>query len=213
MKDIPMFDTETGVSTLVLKEIPYRQTAYIRIHSVQPGGLEEHLKECAAFCRMCGAERICATGHEELEGRPLSCAVMTMARLTPDWEPPAHIFPVTDATVRRWREICNERMAQVDNAATLTARDEKDILDSRGAYFIHDSGALLGIGWLREGEVLAVASCVPGAGERVLRTLLTAAGEDRVTLDVASTNSRAIRLYERLGFVAIGERSRWYHIT
>ena len=213
MKDIPMFDTETGVSSLILKEIPYRQTAYIRVQSVQPGGLEEHLKECVAFCRMCGAERIYATGHGELEVWPLSCTVRIMRRSTPDWEPEAHIFPVTEQTVSRWREICNERMAGVDNAATLTARDEKDILESRGAYFIHESGKLLGIGWMRGEELLVVASVVPGAGERVLRTLLTAAGEDRVTLDVASTNARAIRLYERLGFVTIGERSRWYLIT
>lgn len=213
MKDIPLFDTDTGVSTLVLKEIPYRQTAYIRIQSVQPGGLADHLSECAAFCRMCGAERIYATGHAELEGYPLYCAVRTMSRRLPDWEPTDHLFPVTERTVGRWREVYNERMSAVDNAATLTARDEKEILASRGAFFVHDSGKLLGIGWLREGELLAVASVVPGAGERVLRTLLTAGSEDRVTLDVASTNTRAIALYERMGFVTVGERSRWYQIT
>lgn len=213
MKDIPLFDTDTGVSSLVLKEIPYRQTAYIRVQSVQSGGLEAHLKECVAFCRMCGAERIYATGHGELEQYPVYCAILTMSRSTPDWEPPAHIFPVTDETVGRWREIYNQRMSQVDNAATLTARDEKEILDSRGAYFVHNSGSLLGIGWLRDGELLAVASAERGAGERVLKTLLTTATEDRVTLEVASTNIRAIALYERLGFVTVGERSRWYHIT
>lgn len=213
MKDIPLFDTETGVSSLVLKEIPYRQTAYIRVQSVQPGGLAAHLKECVSFCRMCGAERIYAAGHEELEQFPLHCTVRIMSRRTPDWEPTDHLFPVTEQTVRRWREIYNERMSGVDNAATLTARDEGEILDSRGAYFVHRSGTLLGIGWLREEELLAVASAVPGAGERVLRTLLTAVSEERVTLEVASTNTRAIALYERLGFVTVGEHSRWYHIT
>ena len=213
MKDIPLFDTDTGVSSLVLKEIPYRQTAYIRIQSVQPGGLEAHLKECAGFCRMCGAERIYATGHTELEKYPLYCAVRTMNRRTPDWEPTDHLFPVTEPTVARWREIYNDKMSAVDNAATLTARDEQEILNSRGAYFVHRSGALLGIGWLRDEELLAVASVVPGAGERVMKTLLTAAPEDRVTLDVASTNTRAIALYARLGFVTVGERCRWYHIT
>lgn len=213
MKDIPLFDTDTGLSTLVLKEIPYRQTAYIRVQSVQSGGLAEHLGECAAFCRMCGAERIYATGHDGLEEYPMHCSVRIMSRRYPDWEPTDHLFPVTERTVARWREIYNERMSSVDNAATLTARDEKEILNSRGAYFIHRSGELLGIGWLRDEELLAVASVVPGAGERVLRTLLTAASEDRITLDVASTNTRAVALYERLGFVTVGERSRWYHIT
>ena len=30
-----MFDTETGVSTLVMKEIPYKQIAYVKVQSVQ----------------------------------------------------------------------------------------------------------------------------------------------------------------------------------
>ena len=68
MKDIPVFDTDTGVSTLLLKEIPYRQIAYVKVQSVQPGGLGEHLKECISFCRMCGAERVLAKGHPELIG-------------------------------------------------------------------------------------------------------------------------------------------------
>ena len=212
MKDIPMFDTDTGVSSLVLKEIPYKQCAYVTVRSVQPGGLEEHLQECVSFCRMCGAETVYATGHPELESRPLHCAVLKMRRKTPDWEADAHRFPVTEATVGRWREIYNERMAPVDNAATMTVRDEKRILESRGAYFIHDSGRLLGIGWMQGEELLAVASAVKGAGERVMRALLTTAEEDWVSLEVASTNTRAIALYERLGFVTIGERSRWYRV-
>ena len=213
MKDIPMFDTDTGVSSLLLKEVPYKQVAYIRVQSVQPGGLSAHLKECVGFCRMCGAERILAQGHAELESYPLHCAVLTMAGPVSRREPPAMVFPVTEQTVRRWREIYNEKMAPVDNAATMTAFDEKKILASAGAVFVHEDGELLGIGWVSGSEILCVASVVPGAGERVLRALLTLVGGDRAVLEVASTNTRAIRLYERMGFVTVGERSRWYHIT
>lgn len=208
-----MFDTDTGVSSLLLKEVPYKQVAYIRVQSVQPGGLSEHLKECAAFCRMCGAERILAQGHAELESYPLHCVVLTMAGPVSRREPPAMVFPVTEQTVRRWREIYNEKMAPVDNAATMTAFDEKMILASAGAVFVHADGELLGIGWVSGSEILCIATVVPGAGERVLSTLLTLVDGDRAVLEVASTNTRAIRLYERMGFVTVGERSRWYHIT
>ena len=212
LKDIPMFDTETGVSTLILKEIPYKQVAYVKVQSVQPDGLGEHLRECVSFCRMCGAERVLASGHEGLEQWPVFCSVTTMALGLPaTMEYGANLFPVTEATVGQWRSIYNERMGPVDNAATMTARDEKQIL-AGGAYFVHESGELLGIGWMKGSELLCIASVKPGAGERVTKTLLTLADSDRVILDVASTNRRAIRLYERLGFVPVGEKSRWYQI-
>ncbi len=213
MKDIPLFDTDTGVSTLVLKEIPYRQTAYIRLHSVQPGGLQAHLTECAAFCRMCGAEKIYAAGHPELADRPLHCKVLVMTRSLPYGPSDDTLEPVTEQTAGQWRDIYNDRMASVDNAATLTARDEKEILSSENAWFVREGEDLLGIGWLRGAEVLAVAAVRRGAGERVLGALLTKITEKQVTLEVASTNVRAIALYERMGFAAAGERSSWHHIT
>lgn len=212
MKDIPMFDTETGVSTLILKEIPYKQVAYVKVQSVQPDGLGEHLRECVSFCRMCGAERVLASGHEGLEQWPVFCSVTTMALGLPaTMEYGANLFPVTEATVGQWRSIYNERMGPVDNAATMTARDEKQIL-AGGAYFVHESGELLGIGWMKGSELLCIASVKPGAGERVTKTLLTLADGDRVTLDVASTNRRAIRLYERMGFVPVAQKAKWYQI-
>lgn len=207
-----MFDTDTGVSTLLLKEVPYKQIAYVSVQSVQPGGLREHLEECVSFCRMCGAERVLAQGHEELESWALHSTVRTMRLQLTQMEEPAMVFPVTGETVCRWREIYNERMAPVDNAATLTARDEEEIVASGGACFVHDRGVLLGIGWVRSEEILCVAAVQPGAGERVLRTLLTLIHGDTAVLDVASTNTRAIRLYERMGFVTVRERTKWYQI-
>jgi GNAT superfamily N-acetyltransferase len=207
-----MFDTETGVSTLILKEIPYKQVAYVKVQSVQPDGIGEHLRECVSFCRMCGAERVLASGHEGLEQWPVFCSVTTMALGLPaTMEYGANLFPVTEATVGQWRSIYNERMGPVDNAATMTARDEKQIL-AGGAYFVHEDGELLGIGWMKGSELLCIASVKPGAGERVTKTLLTLADGDRVTLDVASTNRRAIRLYERMGFVPVAQKAKWYQI-
>ncbi|MDY3225000.1 MAG: GNAT family N-acetyltransferase [Candidatus Faecousia sp.] len=211
MKDLPVFTTERGAASLILREIPSRQTAYIRIQdSLEP---EAFVKECADFCRACGAERIYATGHETLEAYPLHTAVLEMTGTAwVDRQQLARVFPVTDATAGRWREIYNQRMAEVDNAQTLEAGDERRIAESVGAYFIHDDGNLLGIGWLEDCKLLAVAAAKPGAGERVMHTLMSLVEGDEMTLEVASTNQRAIRLYEKLGFLKRREISRWYAI-
>lgn len=213
MKDIPIFTTDCGVSSIILKEIPYREIAYIHIQDLQPGGLEEHLKECVGFCRAAGAERIYASGHEELTQYPLHTVICQMAlALTVLPQPKANLFPVTEETVGRFREYYNKGMVSVDNAATLTAWDERQILTDGGAYFVHEDGGLLGIGWMKGSELAAIVSVKPGAGETIAQTLFTLADSDRITLEVASTNHKAIRLYEKLGFIQTGERSRWYQV-
>lgn len=214
MRDFPIFTTEYGVASLVLKEIPYKNQAYIHIRDVQEGFFREHLEECAGFCRMAGAERIFADGHEGLEGYPLYTCVLEMRGTARTEErKQACLFPVTEETVGQWRRIYNEAMAKVDNSGTLESRDEKRIVESGGAYFVHEDGSLLGIGWLDGSKLLAVAAVQKGAGERVMHTLMSLTEGEQMTLEVASTNARAIRLYERLGFIKTGEISRWYDVT
>ena len=209
MKDIPIFPTEYGVASLILKEIPYRQTAYIRVQDVQPDGLDALIGECAQFCRAAGAEQIFWTA-ENVDAEPDAAVIAMSATAWVDKSKLENLFPVTDATVGQWRRIYNERMAQVDNAVTLTAFDEKKIVDSGGAYFVHHDGELLGIGWLEDTKLLAVASVVSGAGERVMHTLMSMVEGATMTLEVASTNEKAIRLYERLNFLKVKEVTRWY---
>ena len=213
MKDFPIFSTEYGVASLFLKEIPYRQEAYIRIRDVQPGKLPELLADCAGFCTMAGAERVYAAGHEDLDRYPLQGSVYTMQGAAwVDPEKRLHLFPVTEATVARWRQICNERMRHVDFSATQTSGDEKEILESGRAYFVHDHGALRGIGWVKEQELLLIASVEKGMGERVAHTLMSLLEGQTMTLEVASTNTPAIRWYEKLGFLTTGEKVRWYRV-
>ena len=71
MRDFSFFTTEYGVASLILKEIPYRKQAYIRILDVQEDSFDEYLAECVSFCRMCGAEQIFAEGHEQLSKYPV----------------------------------------------------------------------------------------------------------------------------------------------
>lgn len=213
MKDFPLFPTEHGVASLVLKEIPYRKEAYIHIREAQPGELEQLLEECVSFCRMAGAEKIYAAGHEGLEEHPLYTAVVEMrADAWVDREKLSSVFPVTEQTVGRWRQVYNEAMAAVDNARTLEVRDEGRILESGGAYFVHDDGKLLGIGWLEDCRLLAVAAVEKGTGERVMHSLMSLVEGASMTLEVASTNERAIRLYEKLGFLKTAEVSRWHRV-
>lgn len=212
MKDIPMFTTDSGVSSLILKEIPYKQLAFIHVQDVQSGQLKPHLEECISFCRMLGAEKILAKGHEELQSYPLHSVVVEMTLMHDQREPEANLWPVTQESVTKWREIYNEAMGKFDNHATLTFHDEKRIVQSGGAYFVHRDGALLGIGWMDGQELLALVSVIPGMGETVARTLFTTVGSDKITLEVVSDNLRAVKLYERMGFVKTREVSRWYRM-
>ena len=211
MKDFPMFTTDFGVASLTLHEIPYRGEAFILIQdTLQP---EELLAECISFCRMCGAEKIYARGHEILERYPLHCIVYEMRGTAHvDESKVESLWPVTEETVTQWRELMNEKMRPVDNSGTLMKKHVQDILGSGGAYFVHHDGELLGAGWLVNHELLLLASCKRGAGERVMHTMMSLIPGQEVKLDVVSTNHRAIRLYEKLGFVRTTALRKWYKV-
>ena len=211
MKDIPVFDTEYGVASLILKEIPYRGRAYIKIQStVEP---EKLLSECIGFCRACGAERIEAAGHDFLERYPLITPMwlMTCKRENIE-ETDACLFPMAKQTVEQWLELYNQRMADVPNAAYLDRKDGLEFLENGDCYFVHRNGKLLGIGKAAEDYIDIVIAAEPGMGETVVRALSSVLTEDTVRVAVAGANDRAVRLYERLGFIKTKEISRWYRV-
>lgn len=211
MKDFPMFPTEHGMASLVLKEVPYRKEAYIIIQSSEEPELL--LEECISFCRMVGAEKIYARGHEILERYPPHCDILEMrGDAIVDESQVRHLWPVTPETVESWRGLLNERLSGVDNAGTLERSEENNILEQGGAYFVHSGGELLGAGWLGDGELRLVASVQRGAGEQVMHTLLSLIPRQQVRLQVASTNAKALRLYERMGFVTTARLHRWYRV-
>ncbi len=132
MRDFPFFTTEYGVASLVLREVPYREEAYIHIQEAQPEHLTEHIQQCRDFCRAVGAEHIYIKEYPGLPQLPLHTQMVQMSGTAwVDLEKLCALFPVTEATVGRWRAYHNRRMAGVDNAATLEAREEGKILPKR----------------------------------------------------------------------------------
>lgn len=212
MKDIPMFATEFGAASLVLKEIPYQQAAYITLQASQEP--EKLLDECVGFCRACGAERIYAAGHEILETRPLYTAMWEMCCAIdslPDSD--AALFPVTEQTLDRWRQIYNDKVKKVPNGAWMTEKDGKEMLKTGDGYFVHRNGELLGLGRASGDRIDWVASVKPGAGKDVICALAHALWADTATLTVASENHKAVKLYESLGFIKVKELSRWFVVS
>ena len=211
MKDLQLFTTEHGVATLILKEIPYQETAYIILRdSLEPMALA---RECADFCRACGAERIYATGSDALAEYPFYTAMWEMScfrACIPDTD--AALWPVQEKTLARWQELYNQKVRKVPNGAWMTRSDGEKMLSDGDGYFVHRGNRLLGIGRAGADRIDWVASVVPGAGADVVKALAHAATEDTISLTVASANQKAVRLYEGLGFLRKGEISKWYQL-
>lgn len=211
MKDIPLFTTENGAATLILKEIAYQQAAYVIIRdSLEP---EKLVEECKGFCRACGAERIYASGHPILESMPLHTSMWEMSCAASSLEDTdAALWPVQEQTLEAWREIYNEKVVRVPNGAWMTQADGREMLKKGDGYFVHRGGTLLGIGKASGDTIDWVASVQPGAGRDVVQALAHALTAERLTLTVTSVNEKAVRLYEGLGFIRTKEISKWYRI-
>ena len=212
MRNIPVFTTENGVASLILREIPYRRSAYCLIRDTQaPAAFAE---ECARFCLGAGAERVYATGHAALEQYPFHTSMLLMRRARAGLEETdASLFPVTEETVEEWRELCNRRMDRVPNAAWMTEEDGREMLKKGDGYFVHRDGRLLGIGRASGDSIDQLASAVPGGGRDTLLALAHGIFSDTICLTVASTNAPAMRLYNSLGFQPVRELSRWYILS
>ncbi len=211
MKNIPVFNTQYGVASLTLREIPYRRRAYIKLlSSLSPAELTE---ECIGFCRACGAEWIAASGDTYLEKYPKITAIVAMQRsLAGLPRADACLFPVTEDTVQQWLDIYNARMADVPNAAYFDSQAGKELLSAGDGYFVHGDGKLLGIGKAAGDTVDAVIAVTPGSGETVMQALCELLTGETVKLQVADNNFRAVKLYERMGFVTTGEVSSWHRV-
>lgn len=209
MRDIPFFTTEYGVAALVLKEIPYQGTAYITI--LDASEPEELLAECKSFCKMCGAEKIYATGHLCLERYPFYTAMWEMrCPLDGLEDTDAALWPVQENTLEQWRSIYNDKVRRLPNGAWMTERGGQEMLEKGDGYYIHRGETLLGIGRASGDTIDWVASVTPGAGRDVVLALAHALWADAAVLTAASENVKALDLYTSLGFVKTKEISKWF---
>ena len=212
MRNIPLFTTDAGVASLTLEEIPYKKQAYIRLLDTdQP---EKFLAECADFCRMAGAEEIYATGHGYLERFPLHTAIwkMTYAGIM---QAPGNVsmVAVVEDTVEDWRNIYNQGMKFVPNAATMTAAAAQKMLQSADGYFVYHGELLIGIGKAKGNTVEAIVSLVPGCGKEIMLSLGSILSGDEIVVEVASENIPAVKLYRKMGFRLDSEISRWHCVS
>lgn len=195
----------------MLQKIPYDQTAYVVIRdSLEPDML---IKECVDFCRAVGAETVYASGHKALEKFPHHTTIISMEcerALLSDTD--AVLQPVTDASLDSWRRAYNERMHSVPTAAYMSASEARKLQEQEKLYYVYHKNIPVGLGVVDADRVEALASVIPGFGEKVLLALSSALTGDIAHICVATTNVPACRLYERLGFRTVGVESKWYKI-
>ena len=99
---------------------------------------------------------------------------------------------------------CPQRRAAARRRSALAAGGE--------ALWIWDGAERIGLGRVRGSELLAVAALLPGAGERCVRALAARCAGPEVRLTCAEENTRAMRLYDRLGFSRGAEERVWFSI-
>ena len=217
MKDIPIFDTDTGVSTLVLKEIPYKQVAYVTVRSVQPDGLRAHLEECVRFCRMCGAERVYASdGKNDLPGEHAYDMIMLTVQRSnlPPVTNPVELEQVTAANGEEYLSVYNECFRDLPGAASYGKKDLGRLIDHGSGFLTRKNGVCAGVAELENDELAGI--CVlpefRGLGYDLALTALQRLEAPVVQLKTASTNEKALSLYRRLGFGNDTVISRWWLI-
>lgn len=209
MRDIPLFSTQNGVASLILKKIPFSGEAYVHIRdSLDCRAL---MKECLDVCRMAGASAVYAAGHVDLEDYPLFCDVLRMCARKDNLDTTdAVALPVTLEQKEQWRQLYNQKMACVPSASPLSRSDVEALICAGKAFYIYRQCSAVGIGVAYDGQIHAVASLCPGGGRHAVLALAERIVNAEITLCVASTNRKAIALYKALGFAVTEKEASWF---
>ena len=109
-------------------------------------------------------------------------------------------FPTPWSREDFWREASN------DFACYIVALDDAEIIGFGGCWISFEEAQVTNI-------ALTSAQRGRGLGKDLMTRLMCAAaarGAERMTLEVRPSNTPALRLYEGLGFAAIGVRKKYY---
>ena len=109
-------------------------------------------------------------------------------------------FPTPWSREDFWREASN------DFACYIVALDDAEIIGFGGCWISFEEAQVTNI-------ALTSAQRGRGLGKALMARLMRAAaarGAERMTLEVGPSNTPALRLYEGLGFAAVGIRKKYY---
>ena len=214
MKNIPMFTSPYGVATLILREIPWSGSAYVLVRSVWNDQTASLLEECRGFCRAVGAKEIFAAyDAEELPAKP---AYDMIRMMRPKAGLPAgeklELEPLTRENSAVYLEIYNRCFVKVPSAASYDQTSLEPLYDEDLAWLAKVNGNYAGIAEISKAglEGIAVLPAYRGLGRDLALAVLQMVPSPVLHLKVASTNTRAIALYQRLGFTAECVEKRWF---
>lgn len=217
MKNIPMFTSSYGLATLILKEIAWNGRAYVLVRSVWNDQIAALLDECRSFCRAVGAEEIYASWDAEELPAEHAWDMIDMACPKSALPAPRQTVELEQAapeTAEDYLRIYNQCFRDVPAAASYDRKSLEPLYGEELIWLAKVRGQYAAVAEIsKEGlEGIAVLPEFRGLGYDLAAAVLRMVPSTEVRLKVASTNVRARRLYDRLGFAEVGISRRWYRL-
>jgi len=113
-------------------------------------------------------------------------------------------------TQSRLNKCCHKLKYQIADTQMMVLKNQ---IPYMRRLFCPPSGGTFGCQLAGGHEADLIVDVKPGAGERVMRILMSMVEGTDVTLEVASTNERAIRLYEKLNLIIACIQTSWYDVS
>lgn len=217
MRNIPMFTSSYGLATLILKEIAWNGRAYVLVRSVWNDQTAALLDECRSFCRAVGAEEIYASWDAEELPAEHAWDMIDMACPKSALPAPRQTVELEQAapeTAEDYLRIYNQCFRDVPAAASYDRKSLEPLYGEELIWLAKVRGQYAAVAEIsKEGlEGIAVLPEFRGLGYDLAAAVLRMVPSTEVRLKVASTNVRARRLYDRLGFAEVGISRRWYRL-